>query len=119
MGQNIAEMAKKQPCSSLLIELAPSAGSYCSLSQAVGVNMNKKRICVKKVWKVFETAFSPFPCHTATAIYILCSPSPFISRLILPTPYTTNWKHIKNKNIKMNSQGITASEILFCFISYS
>jgi hypothetical protein len=46
MGQNIAEMAKKQPCYSLLIELVPSAGSYCSLSQAVGVNMNKKKGCL-------------------------------------------------------------------------
>jgi len=45
MRQNIAEMAKKkkQPCYSLLIELAPSAGSYCSLSQADGVNVNKKK----------------------------------------------------------------------------
>jgi len=109
MRQNIAEMTKKkQPCYSLLIELAPSAGSYCSLSQADGVNMNrKKRDVCKKVWKVFETAFSPFLRHTATAIYILCSPSPFISRLLLPTPCTTNWKHIKNKNIKMKSEGIT------------
>jgi hypothetical protein len=115
MGQNIAEMAKKQPCYSLLIEIAPSAGAYCCLSQAHGVYTNKKNMC-KKVWKVFETAFSPFLCHTATEIYILCSPSPFISRLILPTPCATNWKHIKNKNIKMKAQGITVSDILFYFI---
>lgn len=47
MRQNIAEMAKKQPCYSLLIELAPSAGSYCSLSQADGVNTKEKKgMCV-------------------------------------------------------------------------
>jgi hypothetical protein len=72
----------------------------------------------KKVWKVFETAFSPFLCHKATTIYILCSPSPFISRLILPTHFTTNWNHVKNKNIQMKSQGITTSEILSYLILF-
>ena len=73
----------------------------------------QKRICLKKRGRCLRQRFFPFLCHTATAIYILCSPTPFISRLILPTPCTTNWKHIKNKNIKMKSQRITTSKILF------
>jgi hypothetical protein len=56
--------------------------------KADGVNMNKKKkrdVSLKKsvegVGK--KNTFSPFLCHKATGIYILCSPSPFISRLIL------------------------------------
>ena len=68
---------KKQPCYSLLIELAPSAGSYCSLSQADGVHVNTKKDMSKKAWKVFETAFFSFPVPYSDSNLYLVFTNPF------------------------------------------